>query len=101
MRHVTRFLFRSLFGSLILLCGRFFGTIRLGVPKPGCFKPGRLQFLRGSALLHSCAPFCALLRSCVCALLRSFARICVFLRPTAFITTAFGICRPFGQYLRI
>ena len=28
-----------------------------------------LQFLRGSALLHASAPFCALLRTCVCALL--------------------------------
>ena len=52
---------------------------RLGVPKPGCFKPGCLQFLRGSALLRPfglfCALlrpfalFCALLRTCVCALL--------------------------------
>ena len=32
-------------------------------PKPGCFKPGCLQFLRGSALLHSFAPSCALLSS--------------------------------------
>ena len=30
----------------------------------------------------------ALLRSCICAHLRSFACICVFLRPTAFRTTA-------------
>ena len=37
------------------------------------FKPGCLQFLHGSALLHSFAPFCALLRICVCALLHSFA----------------------------
>ena len=43
----------------------------LGVPKPGCFKPGCLQFLRSSAHLRSFAPFC------------------VFLRPTAFRTTAF------------
>ena len=39
------------------------------------------------------ALFCALLRPfaffCVCALLRSLALICVFLRPTAFRTTAF------------
>ena len=33
--------------------------------------------------------FCTLLRPCVCAHLHSFARICVFLRPTAFRTTAF------------
>ena len=50
----------------------------LGVPKPGCFKPGCLQFLR--ALLHPLALF----RAC----LRSFALIYMFLRPTAF-----GNCR--------
>ena len=56
----------------------------LGVPKPGCFKPGRLQSLRRSALLHSfapfcalCALFCALLRSFAPLRLRSFAHICV------------------------
>ena len=49
----------------------------LGVPS--CSKPGRLQFLCGSALLHFLAPFCALLRLfalfCELALrsLRSFA----------------------------
>ena len=37
--------------------------------------------------------FCALLQTCVCALLRSFARICVFLQTTAFRTTAFGNSR--------
>ena len=46
-----------------------------GVPKPGCLKPGCVQFLRGSALLCSFAPFCTLLRTCVCAQLRSFAHI--------------------------
>ena len=35
-------------------------------------------------------PFCALLRSFVFLCLRSSALICVFLRPTAFRTTAFG-----------
>ena len=55
------------------------------------------------ALMRPFALFCALLRTCVCALLRvfalfcaylrSFAIICVFLRPTAFRTTAFGNCR--------
>ena len=45
----------------------------LGVPKPGCFKPGCLQSLRGSALLRSFAPFCALLRSFADLRLRSFA----------------------------
>ena len=44
---------------------------KLGVPKPGC-----LQFLRRSALLHSFAPFCALLRSFADLRLRSFALIC-------------------------
>ena len=62
-------------------------SIWLGVPKPGCFKPGCLQFLRGSALLCSFAPFCARLRSfadlrlcafaLICALLRAFACFCV------------------------
>ena len=73
---------------------------RLGVPKPGCYKPGCLQFLRGNALLCSFAPFCALLRSFADLRLRSFALICalfalicVFLRPTAFRTTAFGNSR--------
>ena len=37
-------------------------ALSLGVPKPGCFKPGHLQFLRASALLRS---FGALLRTCV------------------------------------
>ena len=42
---------------------------------PGCFEPGRLQFVRRSALVRSSAPFwqCALLRTCVCALLRFWA----------------------------
>ena len=70
-------------------------AINVGVPKPGCFKPRSLQFLRGSALLCSFAPFCALLRTCTCAFLRSCARICVFLRPAAFRTTASGNCRDF------
>ena len=53
----------------------------VAVPKPGCFKPGCLQFLRRSALLlFFCAlrvlrSFCALLRTCVFALLRAFALI--------------------------
>ena len=49
---------------------------------------------------RSFALFCALLRTCVCALLcsylRSFARICVFLRTAAFRTTAFGNSRRIG-----
>ena len=71
-----------------------FGQCWLGVPKPGCFKPGCLQFLRGSVLLRSFAPFCALcaflrtfvcalLRTFVCALLRSFALFCAHLRASA------------------
>ena len=52
------------------------------VPKPGCFKPG--------ALLRPFALFCGLAFALSCAHLRSFANICVFLRPTAFRTTAFG-----------
>ena len=63
----------------------------LGVPKPGCFKPGGLQFLRGSALLRPFALICALLRTCICALsrsfadlrLRSFALFCAHLRVSA------------------
>ena len=65
----------------------FLGYFHLEVPKPGCFKTGGLQFLRGSALLHSFAPFsnCThLQQTCVCAHLRSFTLICVFLRTTAF-----------------
>ena len=77
-----------------------------GVPKPGCFKPGNqcLQFLRGKALLPLfCALLCpfalfcrlafALVSTTFCGHLRSFAVICVFLRPTAFRTTVFGNCR--------
>ena len=37
--------------------------------------------------------FCALVFALFCRHLRSFALICVFLRPTAFRTTAFGNCR--------
>ena len=55
----------------------------LGVPKPGCFKPGCLQFLRRSALLRPFVLFCALLRTCACALLRSFALFCAHLRVSA------------------
>ena len=65
----------------------------LGVPKPSCFKPGCLQFLCGCALLRPFAFFCRLAFGLFCAHLRSFARICVFLRPTAFRMTAFGNCR--------
>ena len=50
----------------------------LGVPKPGC-----LQFLHGSALLHSFAPFCTLLHSFADLRLHSFAVICALLRSFA------------------
>ena len=64
----------------------------LGVPKPGCFKPGCLQYLLLCALLRPFVPFCALLRTCVCVLLRSFAFFCAHLRVSceqpAFRTTA-------------
>ena len=62
----------------------------MGVPKPGYFKPGCLQFLRASALLHVVAPFlrpfaffCELVFAffaLICALLRAFACFCVRLR---------------------
>ena len=67
----------------------------LDVPKPGCFKPGCLQFLRRSAILRSFALFCALLHpftlfcalflpfALFCALLRSFGPFCALLRPFA------------------
>ena len=64
----------------------------MGVPKPGSSKPDCLQFLRGSALLRSFAPFCGLAFALLYAHLRSFALICVFLRPTAFRRSAFGNC---------
>ena len=59
----------------------------LGVPKPGCLKPGCLQFLR--ALLRSFELFCALLRSfaLICAFLRSFALFCAHFRSFALICT--------------
>ena len=49
-------------------------NFRLGMPEPGCFKPGCLQILR------TVAPFCALLHPF--ALLRSFA--CFRLRSFGF-----------------
>ena len=73
--------------------------LKSGVPKPGCFKPGCLQFLRRtSALWRSFVPFCSLLRTCVCALLRSFALFCAHLRVSASRTTAFGNCRLRGWH---
>ena len=45
------------------------------------------------ALLRPFVPFCALLRTCVGALLRAFALICAFLEMTAFRTNALGNCR--------
>ena len=54
-------------------------TSFLGVPKSGCFKPCCLQFLRRRRSL-----------ALLCTLLGSVALIFVFLRPTAFRTTAFA-----------
>ena len=50
----------------------------LGVPKPGCFKPGCLQFLCFCALLRSFAPFCGLALALFCGL--AFALFCAHLR---------------------
>ena len=66
----------------ILVLSRFRGPDRrfcLGVPKPGCFKPGCLQFLCGSALKCSSVLFCSLLCSLADLRLRSFALICTLL----------------------
>ena len=52
----------------------------LGVPKPGCFKIGCLQFLRGNALLRPFSFFCALLRTCVCVHKNHPSRFCHFAR---------------------
>ena len=51
------------------------GAIRyvLGVHKPGCFKPGCLQFCRGSALLRPFALFCGFVAD-----LRNSALFCGF-----------------------
>ena len=52
----------------------------LGVPKPGCFKPGCLRFLRGSALLRSLnLRLFALFFALFCTLLRYFALFCAHL----------------------
>ena len=66
------------------------------VPKPGRFTSGSLQFYAEAlfcAHLHPFALFCGLAFALVCSHLRSLALICVFLRLTAFRTTAFGNCR--------
>ena len=49
----------------------------LAAPKPGCFTPCGLQFLRGNALLRPFALFCALLRTCICVILCIFACFCI------------------------
>ena len=49
----------------------------LGVPKPGCFKPGCLQILRKDALLRSFADLRLRSFAVICALLRAFACFCV------------------------
>ena len=61
-------------------------SLRLGVLKPCCSKPGCLQCLRFCALLCSFADLRLRSPALICALLRSFA---LFLCPTAFRTTAF------------
>ena len=75
----------------------------LGSSQIWLFQTWLYAMLRGSALLHS---FGALLRSFAFALfcthLRSFTHVCVFLRTTAFRTTAFGNCgNPLRGSLRI
>ena len=62
----------------------------LGSSQTWLFLTWLLQFLRGSALLRPFALFCGLAFALFCAQSHSFAHICVFLRPTAFRTTAFG-----------
>ena len=59
-----------------------------GVPKPGCFKRGCLQFYAEALLCARLRPF-----ALFCARKRSSAHICVFLPPTAFRMTTFGNCR--------
>ena len=62
-------------------------VFELGVPKLVVLKPGCLRLLRRSALLRSLRPFAlfsALLRTCVRALLRSFALFCALLRAFAY-----------------
>ena len=51
------------------------------------------------ALLRSFAFFCGLAVALFGSHLRSFAFFCMFLRPTAFRTTAFGKCREIGNHL--
>ena len=75
-----------------------------GVPRPGCFKPGCLQFLRGSALSRSSAPFCALSRSFANLRLRSFAdlRLRSFAHIRALLRSFVWFCeRPRLERLRL
>ena len=65
------------FFLLVIVSGRMVLIIEgkdfLRVSKPGGFKPGFVQFSHRGALLRSFAPsvpFCALLHTCVCSLLR-------------------------------
>ena len=62
----------------------------LGVPKTWLLQTWLLAFFKRK---RSFVPFCALLRSVANLRFRSFALFCVFLRPTAFRTTAFGNLR--------
>ena len=57
-------------------------TIHWKFPTPGSFKPGFCNFYAQAlfcALLCRCVRFCALLRTCICARLRSF--VCFYVRP--------------------
>ena len=65
---------RKIFGASFL---ERLQNAKSGVPKPVCFKPGCLQFLRGCSLLRSFAPLCTLLRSSADLRLRSFACFCI------------------------
>ena len=69
---------------LFLVCGGRLGTCLFAI-------------FPTNPLLRSLRPFCTFWRTCVRALLRTFALFCGFLRPTAFRTTAIetgdGNCR--------
>ena len=83
-------------GAGIFLICRIF----LGAPRPDCFKPAWSFAIvtRKCSFPLFCA-LCALLWTCVCALFRLFALICVFLRQTAFRMFALGNCRSSGPLL--
>ena len=64
----------------------------LGKTRPGCCKPGCLQFSRGRALLDSFAPFCALF-ALFCALFALFCELA--LAPFALIRALLRSCACF------